>query len=126
LRRSSFKLLEQSISSQKQKDQVLKKLDKVEEELKKTLQKTVSLTDPESRWMENKKNLMEFSYNMQIAVDYDSGIILASTITQDPTDHYQLIPQIEQIKETIGPLPADVKISADNGYFTQTNLQYFR
>lgn len=126
MRRSSFKLLEQSISSQKQKDQVLKKLDKVEEELKKTLQKTVSLTDPESRWMENKKNLMEFSYNMQIAVDYDSGIILASTITQDPTDHYQLIPQIEQIKETIGPLPADVKISADNGYFTQTNLQYFR
>lgn len=124
LRRSSFKLLEQAISSQKQKDQVLKKLDKAEDELKKTQQKTVSLTDPESRWMKNKKNRMEFSYNMQIAVDYDSGIILASTVTQDPTDHHHLIPQIEQIQDTIGPLPVDVKISADNGYFTQTNLQY--
>jgi len=124
LRRSSFKLLEQAVSSQKQKDQVLKKLDKAERELKKTPQKTVSLTDPESRWMKNKKNRMEFSYNMQIAVDYDSGIILASTVTTDPTDHYQLIPQIEQINDTIGYLPVDVKISADNGYFTQTNLQY--
>lgn len=67
---------------------------------------------------------MELSYNMQIAADYDSGIIITSTITQDPTDHHQLIPQIEEIQETIGPLPSYTKISADNGYFTQTNLQY--
>lgn len=67
---------------------------------------------------------MEFSYNMQIAVDHDSGIILASTITQDPTDHHQLIPQIEQIKETIGPIPSNSCISADNGYYTSENLEY--
>ncbi len=67
---------------------------------------------------------MEFAYNLQIAVDHDSGIILASSITQDPTDHHQLIPQIEGIQEIIGPLPSDTKISADNGYFTQNNLQY--
>ena len=124
LHRSSVKLLEQACSSIQEKDRVLKKLDHAERELKKTPQKTVSLTDLESRWMMNKKNRMELSYNMQIAVDYDSGIILASTITQDPTDHHQLIPQIEQIQETIGPLPSYTKISADNGYFTQTNLQY--
>jgi len=57
-------------------------------------------------------------------VDHDSGIILASNITQDPTDHYQLIPQIEQIKETLGPLLDDTKLSADNGYFTEDNLKY--
>ena len=124
LRKSSVKLLEQACSSEGQKNCVLKKLDHAERELEKTPQKTVSLTDPESRWMKNKKNRMELSYNMQIAVDYDSGIILASTITQDPTDHHQLIPQIEQIHETLGALPNYTKISADNGYFTQTNLQY--
>lgn len=75
----------------KPKIRVLKKLDHAEKELEKTPQKTVSLTDPESRWMKNKKNRMELSYNMQIAADYDSGIILTSTITQDPTDHHQLI-----------------------------------
>ena len=113
LRKTSFKLLEQASQSAEQKSLVLKKLDHAENELKKTKQKTVSLTDPECRWMMNKKNGMELSYNLQIAVDYDSGIILANTVTQDPTDHYQLIPQIEQTIETIGPLPDDTAINAD-------------
>jgi len=68
--------------------------------------------------MKNKKNKTEFSYNSQISVDHKSGIILASSITQDPTDHYQLIPQIEKIIETIWPLPDDTCISGDKWYFT--------
>ena len=122
--KTSSKLLEQASQSPEQKRLVLKKLDKVENELKKTKQKTISLTDPESRWMMNKKNRMELSYNMQLTVDYDSGIILSNSVTQEPTDHYQLIPQIEQTIETIGPLPDDITLSADNGYYTKTNLQY--
>src|SRR5664280_2333943 len=124
LRKTSFKLLEQASQSAEQKNLVLKKLEHAEKELKKTKQKTISLTDPECRWMMNKKNRMELSYNLQIAVDYDSGIILANTVTQDPTDHYQLIPQIEQTIETIGPVPDDTTLSADNGYYTKINLQY--
>jgi transposase len=124
LRKSTIKLLEQACQGKKEKEQVLEKLALAEEELEKTPQKSVSLTDPESRWMKNKKNQSEFAYNLQQAVDHYSGIILASTITTDPTDHYQLIPQIEQIIETIGPLPDDSKISADNGYYTEENLKY--
>jgi len=124
LRKSSTKLLKQACTNPEQKSLVLKKLDHAENELKKTKQKTISLTDPECRWMKNKKNRMEFSYNIQIAVDYKSGIILANTVIQDPTDHYQLIPQIEQTIETIGQLPDNTAISADNRYFTQTNLEY--
>ena len=124
LRKTSEKLLKQAHKGPEQKDQVLKKLDHTEKELKKTKQKTISLTDPESRWMMNKKHRMEFAYNIQIAVDENSGIILANTVTQDPTDHHQLIPQIEQINEIIGPLTPNTIISADNGYYTQTNLKY--
>ena len=124
LRSSSLKLLEQALGSLEGKSHVLEKLDHCERELEKTPQQTVSLTDPESRWMKNKKGRMELSYNMQIAVDHDSGIILASTITQDPTDHHQLTPQIEQINEILGPLSSFTKISADNGYYTKKNLQY--
>ncbi len=124
LRKTSSKLLEQASQSPEQKKLVLKKLEHAENELKKTQQKTVSLTDPECRWMMNKKNRMELSYNMQLAVDYNSGIILANTVTQDPTDHHQLIPQIEHTIQTVGQLPDDTAISADNGYFTQINLQY--
>ncbi len=76
--------------------------------------------------MKNKKHQWELSYNIQISVDHDHGIILTSTITQDPTDHYQLIPQIEQIKQNLGPLPDDIPISADNGYSTQDNQEYIK
>jgi len=124
LNKTSEKLLKQASQSPEQKELVLKKLEQTENELKKTKQKTISLTDPECRWMMNKKNRMELSYNLQLAVDYNSGIILANSVTQDPTDHHQLIPQIEQTIDTIGPLNGDTAISADNGYFTKTNLQY--
>jgi hypothetical protein len=58
---------------------------------------------------------MEFSYNIQIAVDDNSRIILANSVTQYPTDYYQLILQIEQTITTIGQLPDHTTISADNG-----------
>lgn len=61
---------------------------------------------------------------MQLAIDYESGIILANTVTQDPTDQNQLIPQIEQINQNIRTLPQNMALSADNGYYTKTNLQY--
>jgi hypothetical protein len=124
LRQSSIKLLEQASAHPKKKEQVLKQMDQSEKELENTQQKTASLTDPESRWMKNKKNQSEFAYNFQIATDHETGIILVSNINQDPTDHYQLIPQIEQIKETLGSIPTHTKFSADNGYFTKDNLKY--
>lgn len=62
--------------------------------------------------------------NLQIATDHETGIILASNVNQDPTDHYQLEPQIEQIIETLGAIPKYTKFSCDNGYYTEDNLEY--
>jgi len=95
---------------------------KEEEELRKGGQDEVSLSDPESRFMKNKKNHTELSYNYQIAVDYGSGIILAGSVSQDPTDHDQL--QIEYVEENVGKLLPGAKVSGDNGYFTGENLRY--
>lgn len=68
--------------------------------------------------MKNKKDHTELSYNYQIAVGNDSGIILAGSITQDPTDHHQLQPQIKHFKENVGPLPLGTEVSSDNGHYT--------
>ncbi|MDZ4172523.1 MAG: IS1182 family transposase [Methanobacteriaceae archaeon] len=121
LKKAAKNLLNQALDKPQK---VLEKLDLMEKQLQKSGQKSISITDPDSRWMMNKKKRIELSYNMQIAVDHKSGIILSNTVTQDPTDHNQLIPQIKQISETIGPLPSYTKISADNGYFTQPNIEY--
>ncbi|MBM4240688.1 MAG: IS1182 family transposase [Euryarchaeota archaeon] len=125
LKKPALNLIEQhAIGDGKQKEKIIHKIDQAEYELQKSGQEAVSLSDPEARFMDNKKNLKELSYNLQIAVDHDSGIILASSVTQDPTDHYQLKPQIELVEENLGKLPKGTKISADNGFFTGENLEY--
>lgn len=125
LRRSGKKVVENYIvGDEKQKKEVEKKLEKISEEIEKSGQKAVSITDPEARFMENKKKRKELSFNPQITVDHDSGIIVANEVTQDCTDHYQLQPQIEMTEKNVGKLPEGTKISCDNGYFTGPNLQY--
>ena len=95
-----------------------------EEELNRSGQSAVSITDPEARFMKNKKERIELAYNSQITVDHDSGIILANDVTQECTDHNQLQPQIELTEENLGGLPEGTKVSMDNGYFSGANLRY--
>jgi len=125
LKRSAKNVIEQyAVGDENQKRNVLAKLDKAKEEIEKSGQKAVSLTDPEARFMKNKKKITELSYNPQITVDNGSGVIVACDVTQDCTDHEQLEPQIECAEKNLGELPEDMKISADNGYFSGSNLQY--
>jgi transposase len=124
-KRAAKKIIEQhALGDELQKERIDENLKKAEEELKESGQNVVSLTDPESRFMKNKKERIELSYNPQITSDHDSGIIVANDVTQDCTDHHQLQPQIEKTEETVGELPEDTKLGFDNGYFSGANLQY--
>ena len=59
-------------------------------ELKISGQKSVPVNDIDARWMYNKKNKAELSYNLQTCVDCATHLILASYISQNPTDDYDL------------------------------------
>ena len=78
--------------------------------------------------MKNKKGKWEWDYNAQIIVDEYKGIILSSYITQNPTDHFELIPSIEQLESNLSKiydeLPSNFQFSADNGYSTDENTTY--
>jgi len=112
LKRAAKKIIEQhALGDEMQKEQIIEKLDKAEEELNTSGQSAVSITDPEARFMKNKKERIELSYNPQITVDHDSGIIVANDVTQDCTDHAQLEPQVNSTL-------------FDNGYFSGANLRY--
>jgi len=79
LRRAGKKLVEKhATGNEKQKERIEEKLEKMSEEIEKSGQKAVSVTDPEARFMENKKKLKELSFNPQITVDHGSGIIVAN------------------------------------------------
>ena len=88
----------------------------------------ISINDSDACFMKNNKGKWEFDYNGQIAVDDYKGIILASYITNNPTDYYELIPLMEQVQSNLSEIydetPVNYQVSADNGYSTDMNTEY--
>ena len=84
----------------------------------------ISLTDSYSRFMKNKKGKTELSYNIQNIVDCDPGIIIQSSLTQDPTDHYQLKPQLKKLFENKDLNLENSKFLADTAYNTQEGIEH--
>lgn len=126
LRFSSLNLLKQA---EKNPEKVLKKLNELEEKVKESPKDIISINDSDARLMMNKKGKWEWDYNAQIIVDEYKGIILSSYITQNPTDHFELIPSIEQLKNNLTRIydelpPPNFQFSADNGYSTDENTTY--
>lgn len=84
----------------------------------------ISLTDPEARFMKNKKGRIELSYNPQITADHKTGIIVANDVCKESVDYNQLEPQIELVEENCDKLKEETKVTADNGYHKGENLDY--
>lgn len=80
-----------------------------------------NFTDPESSIMKT-RGTFEQCYNAQAAVDSESQVIVAQTVTNAPHDLEQLTGLIEDIETTLGELPNEA--SADAGYFTEENLEF--
>ncbi|MDR0911565.1 MAG: transposase [Methanobrevibacter sp.] len=120
LKSEGLKFLKEAIFNTQHKEKVLDVLAYLKENYDGT--HTISVTDPESRWMKNKQENIELSYNYQVAVDDKHDFIVAQRLVQDPTDHYQLIPMIE---ETLTNLKQKVEyFTADTGYLTDEALYY--
>ena len=71
---------------------------------------------------------MRRGLHAQIIEDEYKGIILTSYVTQNPTDHFELIPSIEQLESNLkgiyDEMPSNFQFSADNGYSTDENTTY--
>lgn len=115
------KLANQGIKKPKQ---TLDKIKKANKRLKEINLDKVSLTDPESHWMPNKKNHFELIHNLQIISDYDSKFILENHIAHKPTDKNQLETMVEKIDSYEDYFDENIVLSADNGYYSGNNLRY--
>jgi len=89
------------------KEEVQRRLEDAKKEADDQKLKKVSITDPESRFMKNKKGRIELSYNPQITVD-KKGFVLANDVAQNAHDAEQLQPQVLQTEENLGKLPEQV------------------
>ena len=72
-------------------------------------------TDPDSRTMKTRNGYVQ-GYNVQIAVDCSSQVIVACDVVQDGNDKHQLRRMLSLVRENIGRLPEE--LLADAGYFS--------
>ena len=82
----------------------------------------VNLTDPDSRIMPAAGGVFEQSYNAQAAVDTDTMLVVATTLTQAANDKQQLAPMVEMLAALPAELGTVNTVLTDNGYFSEANV----
>ena len=79
-----------------------------------------NFTDPESRIMKNSTNEgFDQHDNAQAAVEQDSFLIVAHTLSNHPNDQAEAMPTLDAIPSALGTPKAG---ALDNGYFSATNI----
>ncbi len=79
-----------------------------------------NFTDSESRIMRTRQTY-EQAYNCQAAVDAESQVIVARSVSNKQSDMHEVVPILDQIKRTMGRQVRE--FSADMGYCSEGNLK---
>lgn len=79
-----------------------------------------NFTDPDSRIMKNSTNDgFDQHYNVQVAVDQESFLLVATGLSNHPNDKQEAEPTLDAIDPRVGKPSA---AAMDNGYFSITNI----
>ena len=82
-----------------------------------------NFTDPESRIMKNSTNDgFDQHYNVQAAVDQDSMLIVATSLSNHPNDKREAEPTLDGLSPRLGKPSA---AALDNGFFSEHNILAF-
>lgn len=84
----------------------------------------VNFTDEESRIMPVSGGGFQQAYNGQAAVDMDTMLILENHVSQSSNDKQELEPILNKIAELPNQLGVVDKVSADNGYKSESNTVF--
>jgi transposase len=80
-----------------------------------------NFNDPDSRIMKNSNNAgIDQHYNVQVANDQDSLLIVAQALSNHPNDKQEALPTLDALDPRVGKPQA---AAMDNGYFSQPNIE---
>ncbi len=80
-----------------------------------------NFTDPESRIMKSSSEGFQQSYNAQMAVEGENQFVVGTGVTNNASDHGQLLPMIDRAVAVCGEAPDQVL--ADAGYGNEQDLR---
>jgi transposase len=79
-----------------------------------------NFTDPDARMMKNSTDKgFDQHYNVQVAVEQDSFLIVAHSLSNHPTDRHEALPTLDAIAPEVGTPQA---AALDTGYFSASNI----
>lgn len=90
--------------------------------LRKSGQKQLSRTDPDSRFLRERGRFV-LGYTAEVAVG-EGHLIVAERVTQNASDNRSLVPMVEQVEQQCGQRPKAVL--ADTGFFSAENLRQMK
>jgi transposase len=82
----------------------------------------INLTDEESRIMPSHDGFVQ-GYNSQAAVDVETMLIVAATVSQHANDKQQVEPMLAEIEKLPDVLGQPEALLADTGYFSADNVE---
>lgn len=97
-----------------------KKYEGLKEEMLQNSTTQVSLTDPDSRLMQNNKR-NDVCYNTQVTVDSQNKLIIDFEVTNDVADIEQLEPMAKRAKDILDS--EELEVLADKGYYNSKQIK---
>src|SRR5208283_5883770 len=94
--------------------------EQVQNQMKSTGQKEISLTDPDSRLMRVDSQRLEVSYNIQTSVDAKRHLIVDYDVINNSTDHHQLAKDAEAAKQALGV--DRLNVVSDKGFYVEKDV----
>ena len=83
-----------------------------------------NFTDCETSIMKVSNKGFDQCGNAQAVVDRENQVIVAADVTKEPNDKKQLKPMVKQAKQNVGRGRRMDKVSTDNGYFSEENVEW--
>jgi transposase len=95
--------------------------EQVQNQMKQTGQKEVSLVDPDSRLMRVDSQRLDVCYNVQTSVDAKKHLIVDYDVINNSTDHHQLVNDAKTAKQMLGV--ERLEATADKGFYVMKDLK---
>src|ERR1700690_956866 len=97
-----------------------KRYEKIQNQMKATGQKEVSLVDPDSRLMREDSQRLDVCYNIQTSVDSKQHLIVDYDVINNSTDHHQLTTDAKAAKQVLGV--DQLEVLSDKGFYVANDL----